>query len=323
MSGFAGRTLALLALFALAPARAEAAPATRPILEALDVASVPCLNRDGLGAQLRTWLRRDQIDSRLSIVVRPGAGEPSGPSVSFFILRDGRSVVERSLPHADVGCEQLRAAVGLAIAISVETMLVTADEPPAQPNNESVLDYVPAQSKPEIPDERRFSFGLRLLGAPALLTRPALGLDAELAVRIVAPFEVNVSVMGTNPVRTQIGTGYGDISLVAGRLDACVGRYHGLLGSRACLGAAAGRLVADGTGYAYSYAPRMAWAAALARLELSVKMTSGFRAAVGMDGVVPFVVPRLEVMSSQKDVVASTSLPQFGAMFFIGPQVDF
>jgi hypothetical protein len=67
----------------------------------------------------------------------------------------------------------------------------------------------------------------------------------------------------------------------------------------------------------------MTWAAALARLELSVKLTTGFRAAVGMDGILPLVVPRLEVMSSQKDVVASTTLPQFGAMFFIGPLVDF
>jgi hypothetical protein len=314
---------ALLLSLVLSARRADAAPATRPILEALDVESVPCLNRDGLGAQLHTWLRRDRIDSRISIIVRPSTGEVSGPSVSFFILRDGKSVVERWLPHADVGCEQLRAAVGLAIAISVETMLVdTAEEPPPHPPNESLLDFVPVSAKPE-GDERRFSFGLRLLGAPALLTRPALGLDAELSVRVVVPFEVNVSVMGTNPVRTPIGTGYGDLSLVAGRVDACVARYQSVLGSRACLGVAAGRLIADGTGYAYSYAPRMTWAAALARLELSVKVASGFRAAVGMDGILPFVVPRLEVMSTQKEVVASTTLPQFGAMFFVGPQVDF
>src|SRR5258705_11551391 len=86
--GAAAMSLALFATRA-----AAAAASTRPILEALDVASVPCLNRDGLGAQLRTWLRRDEIDSRISIVVRPGAGEASGPSVSFFILRDGRPVV--------------------------------------------------------------------------------------------------------------------------------------------------------------------------------------------------------------------------------------
>src|SRR5439155_18363452 len=123
-------TLAALAAIAVVAAtgRADAAGSTRPILQALDVTPVPCLDRDGLGAQLRTWLRRDEIDSRISIVVRPDPNEGSKGAISFFILRDGQPVVERWLPHADVGCEQLRAAVGLAIAISVETMLVDVTE---------------------------------------------------------------------------------------------------------------------------------------------------------------------------------------------------
>jgi hypothetical protein len=301
---------------------AAAAASARPILEALDVASVPCLDRDGLGGQLRTWLRRDEIDSRITIVVRPDASDPRGP-ISFFILRDGQPVVERWLPRADVGCEQLRAAVGLAIAISVETMLVKAEEEPrARPQDESVLDFVPSSPKRES-DERRFSLGLRLLGSPALLPRPALGLSGELSVRIVEPFQLAASFMGTSPVRAEIGAGAGDLSLVAGRLDGCVARHHGVLGSRACLGGAVGRLVADGSGYSTSYSPRMLWVGLLAKLEAGVRISSGFRVAAGMDGVLPLVVPRLEVRSTQGDLVASTTLPQFGAIFFLGPQVDF
>jgi hypothetical protein len=305
----------------LVAGRARAASA-RPILEALDVAAVPCLDRDGLGGQLRTWLRRDDLDSRISIVVRPGPNEPARGSISFFILRDGQPVVERWLPHADVGCEQLRAAVGLAIAISVETMLVKAEEPRTRPQDESVLDFVPVPPKRDL-DERPFSFGLWLLGSPALLPRPAIGLSAELSVRVIAPLEVSASFMGTNPVHAEIGSGAGDLTLVAGRLDACVARYHGVLGSRACLGGAAGRLVADGSGYATSYAPRLTWAAVLARLEVGVRVSNGFRVAVGMDGVLPLMVPKLEVRSTQGDLVASSTLPQFGVIFYGGPQVDF
>jgi hypothetical protein len=313
--------LAALAWFSVA-GRARAASA-RPILEALDVASVPCLDRDGLGGQLRTWLRRDDLDSRITIVVRPDPNEPSRGPISFFILRDGQPVVERWLPHADVGCEQLRAAVGLAIAISVETMLVkNEEEPRARANDESVLDFVPSPPKREI-DERRFSFGLWLLGSPALLPSPALGLSAELAVRVVAPFEISASFMGTSPVHAEIGSGAGDLTLVAGRLDGCIARYHGLIGSRACLGGAVGRLVADGSGYTMSYTPRLTWAGLLAKLEVGMRVSSGFRVAIGMDGVLPLVVPRLEVRSMQGELVASATLPRFGAIFFVGPQVDF
>jgi hypothetical protein len=317
--------LAVLGAWSLffATSRAEAASSTRPILQALDVASVPCLDRDGLGGQLRTWLRRDEIDSRLTIVVRPDPNEPSRGPISFFVLRDGQPVVERWLPHADVGCEQLRAAVGLAIAISVETLLPKAqEEPQARPSDESVLDFVPSPPKREL-DERRFSFGLWLLGSPALLPRPALGLGAELGVRVAGPFEISASFLGTSPVRTEIGSGGGDLSLVAGRLDLCVARYHALLGSRACLGGAAGRIVADGSGYMTSFAPRLMWVGVMAKLEAGIRVSSGFRIAAGMDGVLPLVVPRLEVRSTQGDLVASTTLPQFGAIFFLGPQVDF
>src|SRR5207247_3330539 len=105
-------------------------------------------------------------DSRISIVVRPDPNEGSKGAISFFILRDGQPVVERWLPHADVGCEQLRAAVGLAIAISVETMLVDVTEGRrTRREDESVLDFVPTPPKPEV-DERRFSFALWALGAP-------------------------------------------------------------------------------------------------------------------------------------------------------------
>src|SRR5262249_14855024 len=151
----------------LATGAAEAAASTRPILEALDVTAVPCLDRDGLGAQLRTWLRRDEIDNRISIVVRPATRESANGSISFFILRHRQPVGEPSLPRAAVGCDKLRAPVGRAIALSVETMPV---EPQARPRDESVLDFVPAPPKRES-DERRFSFSLWVLGAPALLPR--------------------------------------------------------------------------------------------------------------------------------------------------------
>jgi hypothetical protein len=106
-------------------------------------------------------------------------------------------------------------------------------------------------------------------------------------------------------------------------LDGCVARRNALLGSRACFGGAAGRLVADGTGYWASYAPRLAWVGILARFEANVRVTTGLRVAVGMDGILPLVVPKLEVRSPQGTVMASVALPQFGVMFFAGPEVDF
>ena len=140
---------------------------------------------------------------------------------------------------------------------------------------------------------------------------------------MLGPLEISASFLGTSPVHTEIGSGGGDLTLVAGRLDACVARFYGSLSSRACLGGAAGRLVADGSGYTTSYQPRLTWAGLLAKLEVGMRVSSGFRLAIGMDGVLPLLVPRLEVRSMQGDVVASTTLPQFGAIFSVGPQVDF
>jgi hypothetical protein len=202
-------------------------------------------------------------------------------------------------------------------------MLVTVVEEPRPAPIESGPDAAPEKPKPEPVEERRFSFALWALGAPALLPRPAVGLSPALSVRLGGPFEMAASVLGTYPVEVQVGSGTGDLSLIAGRLDGCVARYRNVLGSRACLGAAMGRLVADGTGYAQSYAPRLTWAGATATLEASVKLATGFRVALGMDGILPLIVPRLVVLSPQGDVVAATNLPQFGAMFFGGPQVDF
>jgi hypothetical protein len=312
----------VLVLLVTARNAAAAVVTTRPVVEALDVASVPCLDKEALAAQLQAWLRRDQIDNRISIVVRPGPTEAQSETVSFFILRDGKAVVERRLPHVQVGCDQLRAAVGLAIAISVETMLVTVTEEPRSAP-EPGPDVAPEKPKPEAAEERRFAFALWALGAPALLPRPAFGLSPMLSVRLGGSFEMDASILGTYPVEVQVGSGTGDLSLIAGRLEGCVARYRNVLGSRACLGAAMGRLVADGTGYAQSYAPRLTWAGATATLEATLKVASGFRLALGMDGILPLIVPRLVVLSPQGDVVAATSLPQFGAMFFGGPQVDF
>jgi hypothetical protein len=88
------------------------------------------------------------------------------------------------------------------------------------------------------------------------------------------------------------------------------------------LGAAFGRLLAEGSGYTTSYAPELIWAAATAKLDGSVQIVRGFRIVLGVDGVVPVIVPRLDVRSPDGTIVASETLPKFGAMVSVGPQLD-
>ncbi|HEX9297341.1 MAG TPA: hypothetical protein VF881_15975 [Polyangiaceae bacterium] len=313
------RSFAVAALCFCAPRVVSAAPGeTRPIAEALEVMAGSCLDRESLAQQLRAWLRRDDIDNRISIVVRNGATDRS-----FSVLRDGRPVVERVLPRVEVECEQLRAAVGLAIAIAIETMVVkTVDELKPPPAGRPELDLAPAPSKPETSPRRSSSLGLRFLGAIAVLPRPAVGASADLSVPLASLWDVNFSVLATSSAHVELGRGSGDLSLVAAQLDACVGSYDRLLGSRVCLGGVFGRLLAEGSGYATSYEPKLIWAAAAARLDGSVRVGRGLRIVLGVGGVVPVVVPRLEVRSPQGTIVASETLPKFGAMFSIGPQLE-
>jgi len=129
-------TLAGLAAAAFAgPVAADDAgpsPKTRAIAEAVTLGEARCFDRARLGAAVAVWLGRGEIDARLSIE----AGH-SGARARFTLRRDGRALGSRVLSVPGAACEDVRAALGLAIAVAIDATVLAvtniADVPEGTP----------------------------------------------------------------------------------------------------------------------------------------------------------------------------------------------
>ncbi len=103
----------LAALVVNCPARAQE---THAVADAIDLHPARCLERDKLAARAITWLGRDRIDKRVRVKV----DEAPSRAVDLVVLRDEVAVAERHLQPKAIPCADLQAAVGLAIALSID-----------------------------------------------------------------------------------------------------------------------------------------------------------------------------------------------------------
>jgi hypothetical protein len=310
MPSRAGIACIVAALLVASPVLAK-----RPLAQAIELDEDACFQRGLLADEVSRWLGHAELDERVSISVRPGAGG-DGSSVAFSILRDGQVVVDRRLEHAGAPCPELRRAVALAIVIALDSTVVEARPQPTP---------APAPPPPPAPQKAAPSrdallgpFASAFLG---LLPRPTWGVGLELSIPLLRPVDLRLAGFVSGEQSIEVGSGSGDLRLAGGRLDGCFVRQPGSVRFRACAGAALGSLAARGRDYSETRAPKLLWATAAARLDLRLALARSVGASLALDGWVPLSRPILDVRASDGGILSEQRLPAAGASLSMGADV--
>lgn len=329
-------------LLALAIAAATVAPSSRAradgdtvgVTDAITVGPSECLRHDVLVAHVTTWLARDVVDRRIAVAV-----EDQGERVRFVVRRDGVASAERTFRATRIACADLRAAVGLAIALAIDATIlksITIAEPPPEPAPappqpptvhapaRALREPLPAHRPPERPEPpSRLDVDVAALAAIGVLPGIAWGGAVGLSLRLDGPLAVAARAWGTSEADVALASGRAYVGMAAGELRACLVRDLGSAALRACAGGAAGRWSARGQGFDEDLAPELPWAAAVAGLEADAPLARGLAVTARLDGYAPFVRPVLDVHDDGGFRLGTAEAPAAGLVAAAGLRIGF
>lgn len=320
---------AAIVLLAASAGRAEPppAPVERPVVEALRVEQNACFDATTLAPHVRAWIGHDGIDRRIAVELR-GAPD-SADGLQLTVLRDGRAVGGRRFGRLDVPCTEVRAAVGLAIAVAIDATLLDAlAAPPPAP---AAPRPPPADTPPRAPPPpaqtarraQRLGASVDVIALLGALPSPALGVAPSFELLPSERIHVRIGGLVTTSSKAALAVGSVSASILAARVDVCPAFFFGQTRLRACAGVAGGRLAITGAGYSPSYAPSAPWVAPILRVDLRLPLASWIGVVIGVDGFVPVMRARLDVVDEAGNVTASELLSPAGAAFGFGPEVLF
>ncbi|APR86435.1 Hypothetical protein A7982_11784 [Minicystis rosea] len=323
-----GLFCALAVTIASAPARAE----TRPLAEAVTVEQPACLTADALVRAVSTWRKDDRVDARLRIEIVESA--PRG--ARFVLKRDGEVIGERAIEAAGASCEELREALSLTLAVSIDALPPAPAHTPS-PAVEGTREPPPARTlhvpsgfggarvAKETPPGPFFALEMSIEGGVAVdvVPAPVGAMSATIGLRIgrrAAPLVglVRGGLLLTSTGSFTVGSGTVEARLAAGRLDGCLRFQPGRFALDGCIGAAAGRLGARGAGFDRDAEAAAPWVSMTGRLAGRFSILPALALTAGLEGLVPIVAPHLEVESLMHDTVTSVSVPPIGLGAFGG-----
>lgn len=352
----AGLLVALAALISSADAHAD----TRRLADVItveragraggDPQTPGCLTPASLASAVAAWRKDDRVDARLRVVV-----VESARGARFVVRRDGEILGERALEAASATCDELREALALTLAVSIDALpaapaspakasppgppetprVVPSAEPPAPPATPALRTlHVPVtfgQARAARTASRPFfAFEVDVEGGVALdlVPTPVGALSATVGLRIgprSAPLGglVRAGLLLTSAGTFTIGEGTVEARLAAGRLDGCVLFQPGRFGLDGCIGASVGRLAARGSGFDRNAEAAAPWAALTARLAGRLSIIPALALTAGIEGFVPVLAPRLEVEDADHQTKVSVPVPPVGLGIFGGVVVTF
>ncbi len=264
------------------PASAQGNTPSRPIQDLLHLTEGRCLRRSSLAAGVASWLSRDTIAESITI----DAEEFDGGG-RFVLRRDGELLGRRTLLRADSSCEELRAALSLAIAVAIDATILdalgaapspapTLPAPPPSPRLRSPaaiaastagVARAPAEASAARFAPSRLSASLEIGVLAGLLPAPAFLISPSLSYAIALPFEVRLAAVATSSADAALISGGASLRIAAARLDACALERRAPFVLRVCAGALAGGLSAAGFSYSRSFAPTSPWIAFAGRID--------------------------------------------------------
>lgn len=329
-----GLALVLLGL----PAAAQGDTPSRPVADLLHVTEGRCLNRAQLAAGVASWLGRDTIAASIAIDVQEieGGGQ-------FVLRRDGEVIGRRTLLRADSSCEELRAALSLAIAVAIDATILDAlgvpgpapAPPPSPPAPTLTLPLplplpppawsaLPARPPPPAAPASRLSASLEIGVLAGLLPAPTFLISPSISYAVIPRFEVHLAGVATSSSTAELLSGGASFRIAAARLDACAVEHGGPFLLRACAGALAGGLTASGFSYSRSYSPTSPWIAVAGRIDARwVPPRGRLGLVVALDGLFTPESHDFEVHDAGGRTLARATLSSTGVGIAAGPVVTF
>lgn len=297
-----------------------------------------CLEHDRLVEQVVTWLERDELDPRLTVVV---VGDPTEVRTLRFTLQDrGTPIAERAFAPGPSSCDDLHSVVALAIALAVDATVLESvgiappprPEPAPEPRPEPLPEPEPtaAMEPSPLPDlaprQRLWALRAQLRGLLTVGVPPTLGgggqLGLEAGWRDLVDVQLGVlaTSAGAQPVDAgaqSAGQANLTVSLIAGRADVCVGPQLRRVRPRLCGGALAGAALAEGRGFRDDYRTTLPWVAMALGGDVRVGLSARTALSFGLDGLVSVVRPAFDVREDFQ-VRQLRDLPRFGAAIGMG-----
>jgi len=271
---------------------------------------VTCLDSKELVEHVSSWLGTDRVSAPLAIEVH---GSPYFARTVWVRIRRGNATLaERRFEPAPARCEDLHAAVGLAIALALKASLLDA--------------LIGTRTYGAAHASRPLRIGVQVLAGLAVVPGTDFGIGSSLQYSIAERFAARLSVLAL------VGP-YGDFQqdqgrfetwLTAGRLDVCsrLAEIHGLDVS-ACVGIAAGGLYATGEAFPMSRHSLIAYVALANALELDLELSTRWSLTMAIDVLVPFLHTSFVVRDQSGKVIAAHDLAAAGALIAIGPAYRF
>jgi hypothetical protein len=326
-----------------APVAASADEPTRPLAEVLHLAPSHCLSAARVADHTSAWLRRRNVDGRLSIDV---TDVPEG--VRFVVRREGIVLGERTLAVKNVPCEEIQAALGLGIAAAIDATVLPSlgvappappppappppapapAPPPPQPETLAPPPPAPAPPPPPAPPPAEkmpiLTATVQGIVLVDVLPKVTLGVSPSVELTVVHGLDLRAAALATGSTSVAIGAGTASAELVGGLIDACAATVlRDVVRLRGCGGVIAGVVSATGTGFPDPRSATAAWVAPTVRADGRWSLTRTFGLVLGVDGFFPGLKPQLQVLDKSGGVAASQTFPLAGLGVSLGPSVTF
>lgn len=302
--------LAALSWFGAGAVEAQAHPAPGPQFQNLAAAitierGATCLDPAELVEHVSSWLGADRLSAPLAIEVH---GSPYfARTVWFRIRRGAQTLAERRFEPAPERCDDLHAAVGLAIALALKASLLDT----------LIGAHAPSAARAHHP----YRLVAQALGGIAVVPGADFAIALGLQRALAEHFAVRLSLLALLGPRGDFQQDQGrfETALGLGRLDVC-SRLVALHGSSisACVGIAAGALYASGEAFPMSRHALAPYVAVANALELDLALGAQWSLPIALDLFVPLRRTRFAVRDDAGAVLATHDLASVGAMIALG-----
>src|SRR5262249_11802799 len=147
----------------------------------------------------------------------------------------------------------------------------------------------------------------------------ALGVAPALDVRLARSFDLRGSAMVSTSASVDVANGSADVNIAAARLDGCGALRAGAARLRGCVGAIGGVVAAEGSGFRQTYTTNAPWIGPAVRLDGRWGFGQTFGLLLSVNGFLPGLRPRLDVLARDGSVAVSRSFPLAGVVVGLGP----